>query len=95
MDGGRAASRSDHPLPDAAFIAAHRPDALVTDQPQVRAPEDRIFFTISTFDVTRPGPRRWRRTGRSCPAIRLGPRAVSALASPSAGPWQPTKTSSL
>lgn len=37
------------------LIAAHRPDALVTDQPQVRSPEDRIFITISTFDVTRSG----------------------------------------
>ena len=33
-----------HPLPD-----------LVTDQPQPEAPNDRIFLTISTFDVTSAG----------------------------------------
>ena len=37
------------------LMAAHRPDALVTDQPQVRTPDARIFITVSTFDVTRSG----------------------------------------
>ena len=37
------------------LLAARRPNALVTDQPQVRTPDDRVFVMISTFDVTRPG----------------------------------------
>ena len=37
------------------LLAARRPDALVTDQPQVRTPDDRIFITIGTLDVTRSG----------------------------------------
>ena len=44
-----------------------------------------------------PAPvwRHWRLTGRSCPAIRLGPRAGSALDLSPEGPWQPIKTSSI
>jgi uncharacterized lipoprotein YmbA len=37
------------------LLAARRPDALVTDQPQPEAPNDRIFVAISTFDVTSAG----------------------------------------
>lgn len=37
------------------LLAARRPDALVTDQPQPDAPNDRIFLTISTLDVTSSG----------------------------------------
>jgi uncharacterized lipoprotein YmbA len=37
------------------LLAARRPGALVTDQPQPEAPNDRIFLTISTFDVTSAG----------------------------------------
>lgn len=37
------------------LLATRRPDALVTDQPQVGTPNDRIFITISTLDVTRAG----------------------------------------
>jgi uncharacterized protein len=36
-------------------LAARHPDALVTDQPQPEAPNERIFLTISTFDVTSGG----------------------------------------
>lgn len=37
------------------LLAAQRPEALVTDQPQPEAPNVRIFLTISTFDVTSAG----------------------------------------
>jgi uncharacterized lipoprotein YmbA len=37
------------------LLAARRPDALVTDQPQPEAPNDRIFLAISTLDVTSAG----------------------------------------
>ena len=37
------------------LLAVRRPDALVTDQPQPEAPNDRIFLAISTFDVTSAG----------------------------------------
>ncbi len=37
------------------ILATQRPDALVTDQPQVETPNDRIFITISTLDVTSAG----------------------------------------
>ena len=37
------------------LLAARHPDALVTDQPQPEAPNERIFLTISTFDVTSAG----------------------------------------
>jgi len=39
----------------AGLLAARRPNALVTDQPQPEAPNERIFLTISTFDVTSAG----------------------------------------
>jgi uncharacterized lipoprotein YmbA len=39
----------------AALLAAHRPDALITDQPQVETPNFRIFLTIGTFDVSSSG----------------------------------------
>jgi uncharacterized lipoprotein YmbA len=38
-----------------ARLAQRRPDALVTDQPQIEPPNDRIFVTISTLDVTAGG----------------------------------------
>jgi uncharacterized lipoprotein YmbA len=37
------------------LLAARRPNALVTDQPQPEAPNDRLFVTISTLDVTSAG----------------------------------------
>jgi uncharacterized lipoprotein YmbA len=37
------------------LLAARRPNALVTDQPPVAAPNDRIFITISKLDVTSAG----------------------------------------
>jgi uncharacterized protein len=37
------------------ILAARYPNALVTDQPQVGTPNNRIFIRISTFDVTRAG----------------------------------------
>jgi uncharacterized lipoprotein YmbA len=37
------------------LLAARRPDALVTDQPQFEAPSDRISLVISTLDVTNAG----------------------------------------
>jgi uncharacterized protein len=37
------------------LLAVRRPDALVTDQPQIETPNDRIFVVISTLDVTRAG----------------------------------------
>jgi hypothetical protein len=39
----------------AVRLAERRPDALVTDQPQIGAPDYRIFLTINTFDVTTSG----------------------------------------
>lgn len=36
-------------------LAARYPNVLLTDQPQVGTPNDRIFIRISTFDVTRAG----------------------------------------
>ena len=54
---GRSASRlslgATHFL--AGRLAERRPDALVTDQPQIGAPDYRIFLTINTFDVTTSG----------------------------------------
>jgi uncharacterized lipoprotein YmbA len=38
-----------------ARLAQRRPDALVTDQPQIEPPDYRIFVTISTLDVTTSG----------------------------------------
>ncbi len=38
-----------------ARLAQRRPDALVTDQPQVTPPNYRLFVTISTLDVTSAG----------------------------------------
>jgi uncharacterized lipoprotein YmbA len=38
-----------------ASLARRRPDALVTDQPQVEPPNYRLFVTISTLEVTRAG----------------------------------------
>ena len=37
------------------LLAARRPDALVTDQPQTEAPNERIFIVINTLDVTSAG----------------------------------------
>jgi uncharacterized protein len=37
------------------ILAARRPNALVTDQPQIETPNDRIFVTISDLDVTSAG----------------------------------------
>jgi len=37
------------------LLAARRSDALVTDQPQVETPNDRILITISTLDITSSG----------------------------------------
>jgi uncharacterized protein len=37
------------------LLAARRPNALITDQPPVAAPNDRIFITISNLDVTSAG----------------------------------------
>jgi uncharacterized lipoprotein YmbA len=55
--GGRWASRLSLGVTSylAGLLAARRPDALVTDQPQVETPNFRIFLTISTFDVASPG----------------------------------------
>jgi uncharacterized lipoprotein YmbA len=39
----------------AGRLAERRPDALVTDQPQIGSPDYRIFLTINTFDVTTSG----------------------------------------
>ena len=39
----------------AGLLAARRPDALITDQPQLEAPSYRILVVISTLDVTSPG----------------------------------------
>jgi uncharacterized lipoprotein YmbA len=36
-------------------LARRRPDALVTDQPPIEPPNDRIFVTISRLDVTSAG----------------------------------------
>ncbi len=36
-------------------LAERRPDALVTDEPQVEPPTYRLFVTISTLDVTSAG----------------------------------------
>lgn len=36
-------------------LAQARPDILVTDQPQVEAPDYRVFVTISRFDVVADG----------------------------------------
>lgn len=38
-----------------ALLAARRPNALVTDQPPVATPNDRILITISNLDVTTAG----------------------------------------
>lgn len=38
-----------------ARLAQRRPDALVTDQPQIETPNYRIFITIATLDVTTAG----------------------------------------
>jgi uncharacterized protein len=38
-----------------SVLAARRSDALVTDQPQIETPNDRIFVVISTLDVTNAG----------------------------------------
>ena len=37
------------------LLAAQRPGALVTDQPQAETPHDRILITISNLDVTTAG----------------------------------------
>ncbi len=37
------------------LLAARRPNALITDQPPVATPNDRIFITISNLDVTSAG----------------------------------------
>ena len=37
------------------LLAARRPNALVTDQPQAAMPNDRILITISNLDVTTAG----------------------------------------
>ena len=37
------------------LLAARRPNALVTDQPQAAMPTDRILITISNLDVTTAG----------------------------------------
>jgi hypothetical protein len=39
----------------AGRLAERRPDALVTDQPQIEPPNYRIFLTINTLDVTTAG----------------------------------------
>ena len=39
----------------AGRLAERRPDALVTDQPQIAPPNYQIFVTINTFDVTTGG----------------------------------------
>ena len=39
----------------AARLAQRRPDALVTDQPQIETPNYRVFITIATLDVTTAG----------------------------------------
>jgi uncharacterized lipoprotein YmbA len=39
----------------AGRLAERRPDALVTDQPQIEPPTYRIFVTINTLDVTTAG----------------------------------------
>ena len=36
-------------------LAQQRPDVLITDQPQIEQPDYRIFFNISTLDVTANG----------------------------------------
>jgi uncharacterized protein len=54
---GRWASRLSLAITSylAGLLAARRPNALITDQPQVETPNYRIFLTISTFDVGSPG----------------------------------------
>jgi len=37
------------------LLAARRPNALITDQPPVETPSDRILITISNLDVTTAG----------------------------------------
>lgn len=37
------------------ILAARRPNALVTDQPPIATPNERIFITISDLDVTSAG----------------------------------------
>lgn len=37
------------------LLAARRPNALITDQPPVEAPQDRIVVTVSNLDVTSAG----------------------------------------
>jgi hypothetical protein len=39
----------------AAQLAQHRPDLLITDQPQVEPPDYQVFLTISRLDVTADG----------------------------------------
>jgi uncharacterized lipoprotein YmbA len=38
-----------------ARLARRRPDALITDQPQIESPNFRLFVTISTLDITSGG----------------------------------------
>jgi uncharacterized lipoprotein YmbA len=38
-----------------ARLAQRRPDALVTDQPQIAPPSYRLFITISALDITKSG----------------------------------------
>ena len=54
---GRWASRLSNEVTRylTGLLAARRPSALVTDQPPVAAPQDRIFVTISNLDVSSAG----------------------------------------
>jgi uncharacterized lipoprotein YmbA len=83
-----------------ARLARRRPDALITDQPQIESPNFRLFVTISTLDITSGGTATldadWLIVPRDSappPPPAPGPTAAPAAISPARGRSPPTRMS--